>query len=97
VDAWLDRYFVNIYGGAGLLGKARSLFKLFKREGVDPTTSWYIGDETRDIIGAHAAGLKIISVSWGYNSRQALLDKEPELLVDTPEELTKALKKIWKK
>ncbi|MGB4800620.1 MAG: HAD hydrolase-like protein [Candidatus Saccharimonadales bacterium] len=93
----LESYFTAIYGGAGLLGKARSLFRLFKQQGVDPKGSWYVGDETRDIIGAHAAGMKIISVSWGYNSRQALTDKNPDALVDTPEELAAVLQKIWKK
>lgn len=93
----LDSYFTAVYGGAGILGKARSLFRLFKKHHIEAEGSWYIGDETRDIMGAHAAGLKIISVSWGYNSRQALADKNPDMLVDTPEELTAALKKIWKK
>jgi phosphoglycolate phosphatase-like HAD superfamily hydrolase len=93
----LDGYFTEIYGGAGLLGKTRSLFRLFKKEGVTAEGSWYIGDETRDIIGAHAAGLRIISVSWGYNSRQALSAREPDILVDTPKELSDALKRVWKK
>lgn len=96
-DHHLEGYFSAIYGDAGLLGKARSLSRLFKKEGIQPTGSWYIGDETRDIVGAHAAGLKVISVSWGYNSRQALLDKEPDILVDTPAQLATALKKTWKK
>lgn len=89
----LDGYFKNIYGNAGLLGKTRKLHILFKNEGVDPATSWYVGDETRDIIGARAADLKVIAVSWGYNSRIALADKEPDALVDTPAEILKILDK----
>ncbi|MBL8121477.1 HAD hydrolase-like protein [Candidatus Saccharibacteria bacterium] len=93
----LDKYFLAVYGGAGLLGKARKLHKLFAQEGVTAEGSWYVGDETRDIIGAKAADLKIVAVSWGYNSRQALLDREPDELADTPEELAKVLKELWKK
>lgn len=89
----LDRYFKNIYGNAGVLGKARKLHILFKNEGVTVDESWYVGDEVRDIIGARAANLRIVTVSWGYNSRRALADKEPDALVDTPEELLAVLTK----
>ena len=83
----LDTLFTNIYGNAGVLGKTRKLHIVCKNEGLDPATSWYIGDETRDIIGAHGAGLKVIAVSWGYNSRVALADKGPEALVDAPADI----------
>lgn len=87
----LDLYFKNVYGNAGLLGKARKLLILFKNEKISAEGNWYIGDETRDIIGAHAVGLKIISVSWGYNSRRALEDKGPDALVDTPADILSIL------
>lgn len=83
----LTQYFSGIYGGASLLGKAPRLTKLIAREAVDVTKSWYVGDETRDIIAAHAVGLRAMSVSWGYNSHEALAAKEPDALVDTPAEL----------
>lgn len=83
----LDGYFKNVYGNAGLLGKARKLHTLFKNENVTANNSWYIGDETRDIIGAHAVGLKVAAVSWGYNSRQSLIDKKPDAIVDDTKEL----------
>ncbi len=89
----LDTYFKNVYGNAGVLGKARKLHTLFKNEGVQAEGSWYVGDETRDIVGAHAVGMKIVAVSWGYNSRRALADKSPDALVDTPTELLRTLTK----
>lgn len=87
----LDGYFKDIYGGAGVLGKSRKLFALFKKEKLEPSECWYVGDETRDITAAHLVGMKIVSVSWGYNSRLALADKDPDVLVDTPAELKRAL------
>lgn len=87
----LDTYFTDVYGGAGVLGKARKLRALFKKEKLDPAQCWYIGDEIRDIAGARAVGMKIVSVSWGYNSRLALADKEPDALVDTPQEILQVL------
>lgn len=89
----LDGYFVNIYGNAGLLGKTRKLRTLFKNEHIESTGSWYIGDETRDIISSRAAGLRSIAVSWGYNSRAALANKKPDALVDTPSQILKVLQR----
>jgi phosphoglycolate phosphatase len=87
----LGGYFAHIYGGASLLGKARHLHKVIDRERIDTARSWYVGDETRDIIAAHAVGLRVVSVSWGYNSRQSLAAKAPDALVDTAAELSRVL------
>lgn len=88
----LDQYFKTVYGGASILGKAPRLLKLIEKEQVDVASSWYVGDETRDVIAARSVGLKIASVTWGYNSREALAAKEPDLLVGTPTALLKGLK-----
>lgn len=89
----LEKYFRKVYGGASVLGKAPRLHKLIDAEQVDVSNSWYVGDETRDVIAAHAVGLKIAAVSWGYNSREALVIKNPNAVVDTPEQLLKELTK----
>lgn len=46
-----------------------------------------IGDREFDIIGAKQTGIAHIGVTWGYGSRQELLDAGAALLADTPEEL----------
>jgi phosphoglycolate phosphatase len=88
----LGKYFAGVYGGASLLGKAPRLNKLIANESVDVTQSWYVGDETRDVIAARAVGLKSMSVTWGYNSHQALQAKQPDAIADTTDELLKGLK-----
>ncbi len=87
----LDQFFKSVYGGASLLGKAPRLLKLIEAERVDVVDSWYVGDETRDVIAARAAKLHIASVTWGYNSREALAAKEPDILADTPAQLLKGI------
>lgn len=87
----LSHYFSGVYGGASLLGKAPRLNKLIQTEQIDTARSWYIGDETRDIIAAHAVGLKAMSVTWGYNSHRALAAKQPEAIADTPRQLIENL------
>lgn len=88
----LDRYFSGIYGGASLLGKAPRLNRLIQNEQIDVTASWYVGDETRDIIAAHAVSLRALSVTWGYNSHEALTARNPDAIADTASQLLKELK-----
>ena len=59
---------------------------------ADPSTAVYIGDSQVDIATARAAGLPCIAVTWGFRSRQELVDAGAETLADTPEELLELLK-----
>lgn len=93
----LQQYFVGAYGGASLLGKAPRILKLIDNEGLDVGRSWYVGDELRDISAARAVGLKVASVTWGYNTHTVLGLKKPDALVDTPAELLRELRSAWKK
>ncbi len=88
----LASYFTGVFGGVSLLGKAPRLNKLIESEKVDITNSWYVGDETRDVIAAHAVGLRIASVTWGYNSAEALALKQPDFIANTPTELLEGLR-----
>jgi phosphoglycolate phosphatase-like HAD superfamily hydrolase len=51
------------------------------------------GDETKDIEAARKIGIKVISVSWGYNSSQALAAEHPDFLIYRPEELLQVLER----
>lgn len=46
-----------------------------------------IGDTHYDVLGAHARGLPCIGVTWGYGTREELLNAGANALTDTPEEL----------
>ncbi|MEM1255491.1 MAG: HAD hydrolase-like protein [Cyanobacteria bacterium P01_H01_bin.21] len=87
----LRAVFSQIYGNIGLLGKARSLRRIMRRHRLIPEEILYIGDETRDIEAAHCQGLAVASVSWGFSDRTALEAQGPTFLVDTPEELYRAV------
>lgn len=56
-----------------------------------PDRAVYIGDSDVDILTARNAGLPCISVTWGFRSRALLLAHGATTLVDTVEELTRAL------
>jgi HAD superfamily hydrolase (TIGR01509 family) len=90
----LNHLFEFIYAGQVLLGKARVLRQLVKRYRVDLRQVICVGDETRDIEAAQQAGLRIIAVSWGLNSREVLAKHAPDVLIDRPEELLAAVTQV---
>lgn len=69
-----------------IFGKARTIKKTFKKEGLNINATIYIGDEVRDIEACRAAGLDVLAVTWGLNTKDALALAGAET-VDTPEEL----------
>jgi phosphoglycolate phosphatase len=76
-----------------LSGKAKHIRAVMKLFTLSPGQIAYFGDETRDIKAARKAGVFSGAVSWGFNSRQALADRKPDMLIDDPVELL-ALKDI---
>jgi len=63
-------------------------------ETIDPERSLsaaMIGDRKIDVHGACETGIHSIGVTWGYGSRQELLDAGATHLADTPDELRRLL------
>ena len=50
-----------------------------------------VGDTHYDVRGAHARDLPCIGVTWGYGTREELVDAGADALIDTPKELPTAL------
>ena len=55
--------------------------------GLERSECLYVGDSEVDIQTAANAGLRCVSVTWGFRSREQLLAAGAETLVDSPEEL----------
>ncbi len=47
-----------------------------------------MGDETRDIEAAKKSKIKIVAVTWGFNSSNVLAQHQPDFLIDIPQQLT---------
>jgi phosphoglycolate phosphatase len=84
-----------IYADTRLSGKARVLKKVLKKECLQPTRTLYIGDEIRDIKAAKVAGIAVIAVTWGYNTREVLVQHHPDHVVDTLEQLDTAIQAVF--
>ena len=87
----LGGYFVRVYGSAGWFGKGPVLKKLLQQQKLEASSTVYVGDETRDIIGAQVADMPSVAVSWGFGSEEQLLAHKPTVLVRTAAELQKVL------
>ena len=83
----LRKYFVSVQGGVGLLDKAGALRKVMRSNNLEPADCIYVGDEARDVDAAKKAGVRIVSVEWGYNDSSLLAQHHPDRLIADPQEL----------
>lgn len=72
-----------------ILGKDKALRNILEKNNLHPTEVLYIGDEIRDINACRENNVKIISVTWGFNTREILKQNKPDFLVHTPPEILK--------
>jgi len=76
-----------IYSSPGLFGKHHTINNFLKKMDVARENAIYIGDELRDIVACKKAGVKIISVTWGYDSAELLSNGNPDYIADKPSEI----------
>lgn len=95
IQKFLDFYkinqFKNIYGGAKLFGKQRTLKKLLKKYQTSAEDCLYVGDETRDIVSCKKVNIPIAAVTWGFDSKKQLQEERPEFLCETISDLKEAI------
>ncbi|MBD0266903.1 MAG: HAD hydrolase-like protein [Cyanobacteria bacterium Co-bin8] len=83
----LQPCFQFVETGASVFGKNRVLRQLLRRQRLKPAEVLYVGDETRDVDASHRVGIRVIAVTWGFNSRVALERHRPDFLIDVPQTL----------
>lgn len=64
-----------------------SVNEVIKILDVDKTQVLYVGDSDVDILTARNAGVRCISVTWGFRDAQFLIDHGAEVLISKPLEL----------
>jgi phosphoglycolate phosphatase len=76
---------------ASLFGKPAKFRRILKRAGVTPAQAIAIGDETRDIEAARAAGIACGAVTWGYAAPQVLRARGPDVVFECMDDIARAL------
>lgn len=90
----LDAYVPDIAGatmGTERSKKGQVIAYALKEFGVDPAYAVMVGDREHDIIGGKENGLPGVGVTFGYGSREELLDSGAVAVADSPEELGRIL------
>ncbi|HOE16185.1 MAG TPA: HAD-IA family hydrolase [Syntrophorhabdaceae bacterium] len=81
-----------IWADAYVLEKDRAIEGAVAKYALSREETVYVGDEVGDVDACRKVGIKIIAVSWGFNSKKILERKEPDYLVETPMQLRSILK-----
>jgi phosphoglycolate phosphatase len=85
-----------IHGKTDLFGKAGYLRKFLKdfsppAGGLKKTEVIYIGDEIRDVEACHKVGIKMIGVSWGLHTVEALKKNGADYIANKPIDILKII------
>jgi phosphoglycolate phosphatase-like HAD superfamily hydrolase len=80
-----------IYCGTSIFGKSRVINNFLRQANLQPEEIIYVGDETRDIEAAKKSNIKVIAVTWGFNSRNILKQQNPDFLIEHPQQLIEVI------
>jgi phosphoglycolate phosphatase len=83
----LDQLFDFIYSGVTIFGKTTIINNVLKQKQIKPQSVIYVGDETRDIEASKKANIKVVAVTWGFNSPEVLAKQNPDFLIHHPSQL----------
>ncbi|MDH6060911.1 HAD-IA family hydrolase [Chrysosporum bergii ANA360D] len=88
----LHQLFDFIHSGVTIFGKTTIINNVLKQKQLKTQAVIYVGDETRDIEASKKAHIKVIAVTWGFNSPEALAKQNPDFLIHQPRELLEVIK-----
>lgn len=91
----------NLYESFGFIehasflrGKSYKLTKILHKYQIRKTDLVYVGDQVSDVIATKKAGINIIAVTWGFNSRKFLANNGAKIIVDKPSEILDVVEKL---
>ena len=88
----LDNLFEFIQSGVTIFGKTTIINNVLRQKQLKPQEVVYVGDETRDIEASKKANIKVVAVTWGFNSQEILSKENPNFLINHPRELLEVIK-----
>jgi len=87
----MDSLFEFIHTGVTIFGKTTIINNVLRQKQLKTQEVIYVGDETRDIEASRKANIRVISVTWGFNSEEALAKQNPDFLIHHPQELVEVI------
>lgn len=89
-----DGFFEKILGATTHPSKVEKFKMIFSEYALDPSECLFVTDTIGDIIEARKVGMGSIAVSWGYHDREMLEKERPLALVESPEDLLDAIRRL---
>ena len=83
----LEKCFVRIMGDEWQGSKHEKIMGVAQQFNFEKHLVYLVGDTISDIREARLAGINSIAVTWGYQSRNKLLEKSPNYIVETPQDI----------
>lgn len=90
----LHTYFLEIYGGIGVFGKAPALRKLAGEQQLDVRNCLYVGDEIRDVEAAQSINMPVVAVTWGFARTSDLRALNPTAIAEQPEDILRLVSEL---
>lgn len=90
----LHVYFLEVYGGISIFGKAPALRRLLREQNIEKNDAVYIGDELRDVQAAQSIKLRVIGVTWGFARPSDLEALQPTAIARRPNDIIKILEEL---
>ncbi|MCA0755759.1 HAD hydrolase-like protein [Paenibacillus sp. N4] len=81
----------SVFSGRHLFGKHRLIDRYIKLHRFSKEELIYVGDELRDIEACKRAGIKMIAVTWGFDSKELLQNAKPDFVANKPHEIVEIL------
>ncbi|MGG0717020.1 HAD-IA family hydrolase [Robertmurraya massiliosenegalensis] len=81
----------DVHCSSSIFGKDKLINKFLKNHHLNPAEVIYVGDEERDVVACKKTGVKIIWVSWGYDSVDVIVNEQPDYKVDKPSQILEML------
>jgi len=72
---------------SSIFGKDKAIHNFIKKYSLNREELVYIGDENRDVIACKVNQIKVIAVSWGFDSIELLTRARPDFIVNSPPEI----------
>jgi HAD superfamily hydrolase (TIGR01549 family) len=86
--------FEDIFSEKNFFGKAGAITRFMKLQGIKAEDMIYLGDEVRDVEACKKSGVDIISVTWGFNSEDILVQHGPTYIARKPKEILTIIEAI---
>lgn len=87
----LLEHFLAIFGADTPGSKELKIRQLASELRYPLESIYYVGDAGTDIQQGRLAGVKTIAVTWGFQGRDRLMEEDPDIIIDRPEELLTAI------